>query len=375
MEQRPPGDCYALHCFWEMERNGIATHAVEAGDVEYDGMLSQWKGAPLEDLRIEHVAELAAELRHPQKLVAVASGKRDGCAGWLVLDGHNSRWYPATDFVSEERSQMILKIHVGRCLLGFPLDEERTKWLQPPAAIPDEQIVSAYEKLLSQCLSAPVSEQAALFSGFSSPVSKHFESYVKAVTHLRHEAASEVIVRTYEAILAKAKQTTAITQDKVFDSFGPVGQHFDKYASALVELGRSSDALVLVRDLVPRWQHNLGYGKLGAIAFKAGDHPLAEGLLSKLKAGLENWPRSEEMTHLAEIWQQRGETDAARDLMLACLRRTLAEAANATGSDVEFHEKIYQRQRKDFERLFVDVTTLDELGFPHTTMTSRNSSS
>jgi hypothetical protein len=122
MEQRPPGDCYALHCFWEMERNGIVTHAVETNEVEYDGMLSQWTGAPLEGLRIEHVAELAAELRHPQKLVAVASGKRDGSAGWLILDGPNSRWYSAADFVSEERSQMILKIHVGRCLLGFPLD-------------------------------------------------------------------------------------------------------------------------------------------------------------------------------------------------------------------------------------------------------------
>jgi hypothetical protein len=191
---------------------------------------------------------------------------------------------------------------------------------------------------------------------------------VKAVTHLRHESDSEAIVRTYETILAKAKQTTTITREKVFDSFGPVGNHFDKYAAALIELGRSSDALELVREFVPLWQHNLGYRKLGAVAFKAGDQPLAEELLTKLKAGFENWSRSEEMTYLADIWQQRGDADAARNLMLECLRSTLAEAAEATGSDIGFHENIYQRQRKDFERLFGDVATLDAIGLPQTTL-------
>ena len=64
------------------------------------------------------------------------------------------------------------------------------------------------------------------------------------------------------------------------------------------------------------------------------------------------------MTQLAEIWHWRSNTNAARDLMLECLRHTLREAAEATGSDIQFHEQIYQRQRQDFGRIFGDAVML-----------------
>jgi hypothetical protein len=372
MEQRPPDDCYALHCFWEMERERIAMHDVEANSVEYNAMLSQWTGTTLEGVRIEHVAELETELRHPQKLVAVAGGKRSGNTGWVVLDGSDSRWYSADEFPGEERGKTILKIHIGRCLLRLPLDADRKKWLRPPAAVPDKQVIAAYEKILSECLSVSENEQATLLASASSPLSKHFENYVNAVVHVRNQARASVVASTYEAILARVMTSTAVTSEKALDSFTPVGERLNDYAAALIELGRGLDAMALVRKLLPLWQHNLGYGRLGAIAFKAGDHALAEELLLKLKTNLKDWPRVEEMTHLAEIWQHRGNTKEARELMLAGLRHTLDEAAEATGSDIQYHERIYQRQRLDFERIFGDSTSLTALGLPDSTPKPRS---
>jgi Flp pilus assembly protein TadD len=314
-------------------------------------------------------AELETELRHAQKLVAVAGGKQSGDTGWVVLDGSDSRWYSAGEFPGGERGKTILKIHIGRRLLRLPPHADRKKWLRPPAAIPDEQIIAAYEKLLSGCLSAPLNEQATLFASSGSPLSKHFETYVNAVVRVRHQARAGVIASTYEVILTGATTTTAVTSEKALDSFTPVGERLGDYAAALIELGRGTDALALVRKLLPLWQHNLGYGKLGVIAFKAGDHALAEELLLKLKTSSKDWPRSAEMTQLAEIWQRRGNTDEARDLMLDCLRHTLGEAAEATGSDIQFHERIYQRQREDFGRIFGDVAMLGACGLPDTTLT------
>jgi len=367
MEQRPPEDVYAVHCFWEMGRERIAMHDAEANSSEYDAMLAQWTGAPLESLRIEHVAELESELRHPQKLVAVAAGSRDGAPGWVVLDGADTRWYFADEFPGDERGKMVLEIHIGRCLLGLPLDADRKPWLRPPATIPDDQIIAAYEKLLRKCGSAPEEEQAELLTAYSSPLSRHFENYVNAVVRVRSENRAGVVVGTYEAILAAAQETKAAPPEKVLGSFSPLGERLDVYAVALIELGRGPEALALVRKLLPFWEHNLGYGKLGAIAFQAGDHALAEELLLKLKANYKDWARSEEMTHLAEIWHRRGETNAARDLMLTCLRHTLGEAAEATGTDIAFHERIYQRQRQDYGRIFGDAA-LDALGLPATTL-------
>lgn len=368
MEQRPPEDIYALHCYWGLEDGQIAMHDVEAQSTEYDELLAQWTGPVLDGARIEHVAELETVLRHPRKLLAVAGGKQNGVEGWVVLDGPDSRWYAAEDFPDKERSKEILKIHIGRNLLGFSPEAERKKWLCPRPAVPDAQIIAAYEGLIDKAASLPEEQQTSLFSEYDSPLGKHFDTYVDAVVREHSLPKASVIVKTYESILALVEKAVFIGQEKAYDSFSFVGKQFDSYAEAIIEMGRGEEVLLLVRKFLPLWQHNLGYRTLGEIAFKAGDHVLAEELLLKLKNNYEQWPRSEEMAYLAAIWHRRGDTKQAHDLLVDCLRYTLAEAAEATGSDIQFHENIYQRQREEYGRIFGNTSDLDGLGLPESTL-------
>ena len=47
LEERPPEDAYAAHCYWELEARGHITEAdVEYGSTEYDGMLRQIASRP-----------------------------------------------------------------------------------------------------------------------------------------------------------------------------------------------------------------------------------------------------------------------------------------------------------------------------------------
>ncbi|MBM4043064.1 MAG: hypothetical protein FJ290_31630, partial [Planctomycetes bacterium] len=83
------------------------------------GMLRQWKGGELQKAEVICVAELSPRLKHPQKLVALASATLGGEEGWAVLDGPRSAWYPKADMPEGSYETTVLEMHVGRQLLGF----------------------------------------------------------------------------------------------------------------------------------------------------------------------------------------------------------------------------------------------------------------
>jgi hypothetical protein len=120
LEERPPEDAYAAHCYWELEASGQITEAqVEDGSTEYDGMLRQVAPGVGSRPRIIRVVEVAPELKYPQRLIAVATTVRNGDAGWVVVDGPRSRWYAASETPGDACGRLAVMIHVGRVLLGF----------------------------------------------------------------------------------------------------------------------------------------------------------------------------------------------------------------------------------------------------------------
>jgi hypothetical protein len=287
-------------------------------------------------------------LRYPQKLVAIASAELDGAAGWVVLDGPRSLWYPTNHFPPDERTSCVLKIHVGRQLLSLPLKtNNRPAHLQAKPQIPDTDFVAAYEQLLNACETNPTKRAN---SDNATSLRKHFERYVTAAATIREVRPAEALVTTYQRLLALAEETPSLPPEMPFDSFAPVGQNFRSYVGALLELNRGKEISPLIQKLLPLWNHNLGYGQLGNAAFKTGDRALAESLFVKLKNGLKDWHQSEEMASLAEIWIENSKRDQARQLLLDCLLAAKAEASEDPESDVR--EILLPRLRQDFLRLF-----------------------
>jgi hypothetical protein len=314
LENRPPEDGYAIHCYWEMECAKLIDETpVEEDPEDYESLLEQWTGGPLEGAKLLRVVELDPKLRHPQQLVGVASARLEGAEGWVALDGERSQWYPKSSMPAGTTDREVLKIHVGRRLLGFETDVRRVvNEVAAPPKRPPTDIVAAFEKLLAEAA-----------------ISKKSDPY---------------------------------------DCFGPLYKHLDVYAGALVELGRGNQVGETVRLLAPHWDHHMGRCKLGALAFHSGCRDVAEGVFLKIREDVGNNGRFEEMEMLAEIWHGRGEEDNARALLLEGLRCVLKDSKTADGSP-DYLEGRFQSQRQMFLKLFPEEgsSLVTVLGIPETT--------
>jgi hypothetical protein len=195
-------------------------------------------------------------------------------------------------------------------------------------------------------------------------LAKHFEAFVDAKHSLRGGSTARHFADGYERLLRIARQHLQ-ESDSLLDNSSAAGAGFDKYVNALVELQRPLEIVPLIELFAPHWEHNLGYGQLGNAAFKAGRDDLAEKYYLRLKEGLEDWQRVEEMSHLAEIWHRRGKQEKARCLLLECMRKVLEQGRKADGSDRKLYEECFQNHRRTFLRLFPDQP-LAKHGLPET---------
>jgi hypothetical protein len=291
---------------------------VKEDPTDYQALLKQWRGGSLEKPQMLFVAELSPELRYAQRLVGLASARLENSDGWVVLDGDRSEWYPKSDMPPEAYESVVLKIHVGRNLLGFTEKSDRRKYLvMPPSPKPAKKVIAAYQRLLSD-----------------------------------------------------AQKQDGKARKEAFDSFGPLGKHFEEYANALVLIGREKEIVAVINLLAPFWDHNSGYGTLGKAALKCGEHSLAESFFLKLRSNYKDSHRGEEMGLLAEIWFKREKNEDAKELLLDCLRKLVAESKTATGSDKRFFEDCFQNQRGTFLRLFPQdgETVLAAGGIPTSTL-------
>lgn len=358
LAQRPPEDGYAIHCCWEMEGQGLIDSIDDPEQLEeYRELLNQWRGRPLKDAKILRAMKLAPELKYPQDLVVLASATLDGNPGWAVLDGPRSAWYPKSEMPEDVHDSVVLKVHVGRQLLGFRETPDRRKFLiQAPRQIDDRRLIDVYEKLLETVLSPPHRE--SITEETYGLLRVHFTQYVTAAAKMTNKSPEETTIDVYEKLFAAAQVAPDDYRAKAFDNFGPLGEHLEAYVAAVIATGRQSRVDGLVRALRPFWQHNLGYGKLGNAAFHCGFWDLAEEFCTKLRSSYPDSHRSEEMSFLAEIWFKKGKRDEARNLLMDCLRKLVAERRKATEDKLLFEER-FQKHRATYRRLFPESADAD----------------
>jgi hypothetical protein len=367
MHERPPEDVYAIHCYWEMENNGWIDESDVSDVSKYADMLDQWQGDRLESPKITVTAELSPKLKAPGRLVALATATLAGQEGWVVLDGPRSTWYPQAEQPAKTSDNTVLQIHVGRQLLGFQDQPDRKKYLIAPAPPRDPQeIVAAYERLMSEAAVAPPYRQKELLGSWNSPLSRHFDEYVDALATVTGTPKPATVGDVYGRFLQLAAKADKSVDDTVHGASSVLGEHFNSYVDALVACERSAEIVGLVELFAPFWDNASGYTRLGAAALKAGQPDVAERYLLKLREGLENYYRYEEMDALAEIWIGRGETLQAHDLLLECMQKLVTDIKEGENElEREGAAKMFQQHRVTFLRLFPNgEKELQELGIP-----------
>ncbi|MCA9232089.1 MAG: hypothetical protein KDA57_15680 [Planctomycetales bacterium] len=368
MHQRPPEDCYAIHCCWELN---LEESEVD-GAAEYEAMLKQWPHDPLTNVDVSRVVEIPPELKYGRRLVAIASAKMNNEEGWAVLDSGDSLWYPASVMPEDEYIGAVLKVHVGRKLLGFATAKNRKRNLEHvPEPLSPGSIVKAYDKLLSECVEGTLDRRKALLEDWRSPLVTRSIDYATACEQVGRESKAESLVRVYRTLLDAISTLPEEMQSKAYGELGPSKQ-FDAFIESMIEIGVASDVPLIIRTLEPHWDHNSGYGTLGTTAYTCGDLETAERLFLKLRESYTDWRRSQEMSLLAKIWHSQRKSNDAQELLVDCLKGLIDEAKEATGSDRKLFEEWYQNHRQTYLELFADgADKLQELGLPESTFIRR----
>ena len=351
LNQRPPEDGYAIHCAWEMEAAGLLkVEESEEGVKGYDALLGTWRGAALSEAQIVAVAEIDLKLRVRPGLLGVAAAKRDGRLGWAVVGDDSGHFY-AADELPDAVPGLVLKIEIGRRILGFTDRPNRREWLKPKRQRTPAEVVEAFERQLAGFRAGTPQEQLERIKagGF---LRAHFSAYIDSLVAVRGGERAQHVVALYEEIWNAAKAAHPEGTSEVFDSFNFLSDEFDAYVDALISLGRRDTVLRVVEFYAQHWQHNLGWGRLGRAAFRAGAHPIAEPFFLKLRAEMEHWFRCEEMSMLARIWHHRGEGQQASRLIIDALKAVIAGANDADSDDRKIHEEAFQRLRQTMSELF-----------------------
>jgi hypothetical protein len=144
-------------------------------------------------------------------------------------------------------------------------------------------------------------------------------------------------------------------RDKLFESFSTLGQTFEQYVDALIQLNRQADVPSLLEKFRPYWDHNLGYGQLGTAAFKTGHDKIAETFILKLRHSMKDWCRCEEIGFLAEIWMREGRRKEAHTLLIDSLMGLQEQSRAAAVSDRKSFEEWFQTRRSTYLKLFPEL--------------------
>jgi hypothetical protein len=277
--------------FWEREqdRHIVLTDVTEPS--EYASYLRHWTGPALENARVVQLAEIQPVLNYPTGLVCLAEVTLDGQPGWVALDGPRSAWYGQAE-MPETLPASVLSIHLGRQLLGFTEPAERRRYyVDEQPQVSREKVVEIYERLLDEA-DAAAPEQLAELLREGSPLSKHFERYVDAVTEVRGFARQGNFDRDVRSHLAKS-----------LPYFWRVGDEVPRFLRISLQLvsgdGRSISRRKSARQaasLVPAFPDFLGTQRrafaLGETAVKCGLVDLAEHNLRLVRQEMDSFYRA-----------------------------------------------------------------------------------
>jgi hypothetical protein len=347
IERRPIEDIYAIFKYCELEYAKLIQDSESEELLPLSHWLSQWKGEPVTDVELVSVVVANSELNLRNHTLALATAKKNDQSGWIVFDGPRTMWYPQAEQPSRDKGdyddKAVLEIHLGRQLLGFPLEaKDRSICLNNTKPRTPEEIVSTYERLLDEIPTANSERQIELLKPFG-PIETHFDSYLDAVVATRGTRREDSFVTLYERLLALSESFTGETKTALANSTLLIS-YFESYANILVSKNRNSDLLEFIRRYESTYEHHLGYSRLGKAALKAGDSALAEKLLFKLGENLfpaVNHP--EEMIILAEIWKRKGNVQQGQQLLIECLIELNREIAE----DEKKHRTHFEGAKRD----------------------------
>lgn len=362
LSQRPAEDIYAIHCCWELDDELLKGSDVDEDSDEYASLLQQWTQEPLINARVEHVTEIDPQLGYPRRLVAVASAVRGSEKGWAVLDGERTRWYSSAEMPPQTRSTTVLRIHLGRRLLGFDEEPDRKALLVPKRQTDPNRVIAVYENWLIEARIGSEQRRTELLSSHSD-LGNYFEQYMNAVLASRGGDRQSLLVDLYQAVLNAVDDAVFLDREEALGVCGVLSSQFSDYANALVSMGRHDEVRKVIAQFLPYWQHNLGYGLLGNAGFNIGEWTMAEELFAKLREGMDEWQCCEEMSKLARIWHRNGKVAEAKRLLMDAIRGVaLLKAKAKHASDRKMYLTAEQTHRQTFLELFPgDACELDGL--------------
>lgn len=372
-------DFYGYHCAWEMEMLDL----IELVDLEgapaeeFPVMLQQWQGDPLGDVKWQTIAKLDRELAYGAARVVVATAKLGDQQGWIVFDQERTTWYAQAEMPEDESSDSVLRIHIGRKLLGmFPLDEAarldtsrlRCKQLArtKPPEIPPQQVVEVYERLLAKLSDPPSFERRNLVTDWSSPLVKHADDYAQA-KHVTGQIPEHVtLFEVLNRITNVADTLSPKDRAEAFDEYSSVATVFDLYDESLPENVDREQSRSMLSRLQSNWQSESGQARLGRFAAHSGNDDLALQWLSQLDYGDgEYW--TDEAYAYAEVLCRADRQPEARSILLDQLK-AFARAAEEDRSWFEDDDESvddFDRMRKAYvDMAGGDLSDLDAAGIP-----------
>lgn len=371
--RRPIEDVYAIYAYFECKNQDLLQESYEEETIDPDQWLRQWKGEPLTEAKLIKTVSANGELNLRNHNLALASAKLNGEEGWVVFDGPRTRWYPKSEQPADQNGDyddsVILDIHLGRQLLQLTLDaNNRKEFLKNgPKQRTPEEIVAAYEKLIDEFDQATTTRQVELLASYGE-LQPHFNSYVDSLVKLKGADKTETTITLYEKLIDKAAKVKLEDKEDIYDSYSALGRTLETYSQILIERNRQADVIQLIKTMEPHRREDYNYSELGIIAFKAGDHELAESILSKVieEKGVEDY-LDEEAAILAEIWKGKGELKKGQQLMLESLKqikRRIAESEEYPEARPEFIRE-YKVYYEKFLELYPDgKALLDEARLP-----------
>ena len=150
-----------------------------------------------------------------------------------------AQWYPKAEQPKKTYESVVLKIHVGRNLLGFHGQPDRRKYLATDRPRPTpQQIITAYERLMAEAASANPKQQTSFPDSWSLS-SRHFDAYVDAMSEVNGTPKPETVIAVYGRFLQIAEQAEESIRNKAYD--GVLAEKFHVYVDALVSRGRLAE--------------------------------------------------------------------------------------------------------------------------------------
>lgn len=356
-----PDDCIAIHCSWELQLDQYAAASMPRGDP-----LADWPHARVANAQLLKVIDVPPDWRYGRAQVALVAGSQNGAEGWGVVDGDDSHWYPASKFPQGFGAGDILMIHVGRRLLGLPVDVPRPRFEnRPPAPFDAERAIGVFDKLLEECRTAPPGRRKQLLR-WDSPLRSKLSSYAQWCEQTGRESQAAALVRAFQTMLSGVASLPAEQAAQAYGPFEIVDENFDAYAAALAELQRGDELRALVQELRSRWTNADDLLRLGSAAYDCGLNDLAEELLVQGRSTAADAPPAAKLSLLAKLWHTQGKTAEAKQLLLENLQRLKSLAA----TEIELLYGIleaYDAHRLAFLELFPDeAALLDRLGLGET---------